>query len=129
MGWIDELDIARPCKASWNQMAGDDRVRFCGECKKNVYDLDALGKAEARALVDANEGELCVRFLRRPDGHILTSQCQERPPLWSSRSLRVLAAGATLTLLPSCLMGAPPKPRPRAAAADGAQSPDLGTSK
>jgi hypothetical protein len=41
---LDRIRIASPCKVSWDEMAGDDRVRFCGHCAKDVYDLSALGR-------------------------------------------------------------------------------------
>lgn len=56
-------------------MTGEDRVRFCGECKKNVYNLSALRSAEALELIDKTEGGLCVRFYKRTDGTVLTADC------------------------------------------------------
>jgi hypothetical protein len=43
---INGLEIASPCKASWNAMAGDDRARFCGMCEKHVYNIASLQAAE-----------------------------------------------------------------------------------
>jgi hypothetical protein len=56
-------------------MEGDDRVRFCGECRLSVYNLSAMGRAEAEHLVREREGRLCVRFFRRDDGTMLTQDC------------------------------------------------------
>src|SRR6516162_8887116 len=39
------LRVASPCPADWNAMQGDDRVRFCGQCEKNVYNLSAMTHA------------------------------------------------------------------------------------
>ena len=36
---LDKIKIASPCSADWEQMEGTDHVRFCAECKKNVFDL------------------------------------------------------------------------------------------
>src|SRR4051812_47184360 len=36
---LDRITIASPCTASWDDMAGDDRVRFCASCQKDVYNL------------------------------------------------------------------------------------------
>lgn len=33
---LESIRIAAPCKADWNAMTGDERVRFCGQCKLNV---------------------------------------------------------------------------------------------
>ncbi|HEV8145733.1 MAG TPA: carboxypeptidase-like regulatory domain-containing protein [Bryobacteraceae bacterium] len=72
---LDQVRIASPCRADWDAMQGDDRVRFCAECGKNVYNLSALTRPEAEALVTEKEGRMCVRFYQRADGSALTSDC------------------------------------------------------
>jgi hypothetical protein len=72
---LDGIRVASPCQASWDSMAGDDRSRFCSECRKNVYDLSAMTTAEAVAFVADREGDACVRFYRRADGTTLTADC------------------------------------------------------
>jgi hypothetical protein len=69
------LRIASPCKAPWENMDGDQRVRFCRECNRNVYNLSAMTEREARRVVAEREGRLCVRFYQRRDGTVLTSDC------------------------------------------------------
>src|SRR5262245_3088417 len=61
----DNLRVATPCKADWNDMSGDEQVRFCGECGKHVYNLSRMTREEGEALVRQKEGRLCVRFYRR----------------------------------------------------------------
>jgi hypothetical protein len=72
---LDRITIASPCSASWDDMVGDDRVRFCGKCEKNVYNLSSMESAEAEALLREHEGNVCVRLYRRQDGTVLTSDC------------------------------------------------------
>lgn len=72
---LDNVTVAAPCPADWDQMAGNDRVRFCGKCNLNVYNLSALSRSEAEAFIANSEGRLCVRFYRRADGTILTRNC------------------------------------------------------
>lgn len=67
--------VAAPCQADWNQMIGDERVRFCGACSLNVYNLSAMTRSEAEALIARSEGRLCVKFYRRRDGSIITQDC------------------------------------------------------
>ena len=40
------LDVASPCSANWEKMTGDDRMRFCALCKKNVYNLSAMSEGD-----------------------------------------------------------------------------------
>ncbi len=84
------LRIASPCRAPWDNMDGDDRVRFCRECNRNVYNLSAMTKREARRVIAEREGRLCVRFYQRRDGTVLTSDC----PVGAKRAFLLGAARA-----------------------------------
>jgi hypothetical protein len=72
---IEQLRIATPCPVSWDQMTGDNRVRFCDHCRLNVYNISELSKLEAQKLIASQEGRLCARLFRRADGTILTKDC------------------------------------------------------
>jgi hypothetical protein len=72
---LDHVQVAAPCKADWDQMLGSDRMRFCGQCNLNVYNLSGMTRSEAESLIARNEGRPCVRFYRRFDGSIITSDC------------------------------------------------------
>src|SRR5258708_30476403 len=72
---LDRISIAAPCSANWDSMPGSDRVRHCGQCNKNVYNLSEMTRREAEALLREKEGQLCARLYRRADGTILTSNC------------------------------------------------------
>ena len=72
---LDNVRVASPCKADWEQMTGDDRVRFCGQCDKNVYNLSAMTRQDAEQLLLEKEGKVCVRFYRRSDGTVMTTDC------------------------------------------------------
>ena len=39
---LANFQVASPCDASWEEMAGDDEKRFCGKCEKHVYNLPLL---------------------------------------------------------------------------------------
>lgn len=74
---LQYVKVAAPCSADWNEMAevDGDRVKFCSGCQKRVYNLSAMGQAEAEGLLRKHEGHLCVRYYRRTDGTILTTDC------------------------------------------------------
>jgi hypothetical protein len=72
---LDHVRIAAPCKADWDQMIGNERVRFCSQCGLNVYNLSSMTRADAESLIARTEGRLCVRFYRRSDGSIITKDC------------------------------------------------------
>ena len=72
---LRNLKVATPCPADWNAMAGNDRVRYCGQCQLNVYNLSGMAQTEAERIVTQAEGRVCVRFYRRADGTVLTQDC------------------------------------------------------
>src|SRR5215471_17339303 len=72
---LGKIRIAAPCNAEWKWMHGNDRVRFCGQCSLNVFNLSVMTTEEAEDLILRAEGRLCVRFYRRRDGSILTQNC------------------------------------------------------
>jgi hypothetical protein len=67
--------VAAPCRADWEKMRGNERVRFCDQCSMNVYNLSNMTKRDAESLVLGAEGRLCVRYYHRADGTILTGNC------------------------------------------------------
>jgi hypothetical protein len=83
---LENLRVASPCSARWDEMQGDAHARFCGECRKNVYDLSSLTRDEAEDLIRIHEGHLCVRFYKRRDGTVLTQDC----PVGKGRLRRAL---------------------------------------
>jgi TonB family protein len=72
---LDNIKVAAPCTAEWRFMLGNDLVRFCGQCNKNVYNLSAMTREQAETLIRRMEGRLCVRYYRRSDGTILNADC------------------------------------------------------
>lgn len=97
---LDTLRVASPCKADWNQMLGDERVRFCGLCQKNVYNVSGMTRQEAVELVEANTGSLCLRMYKRADGTVLTADCPvgEKEKKKKVRRLSMVAAGVAAGL-------------------------------
>ncbi|MBK9619577.1 MAG: hypothetical protein IPO31_10410 [Candidatus Obscuribacter sp.] len=53
---LDNVMIAAPCNIGWDNMVGDDRVRLCAGCDKNVYNTSRMTKAEIKELL-AVEGK------------------------------------------------------------------------
>lgn len=92
---LDRVRVASPCNARWDEMVGDERVRFCLSCEKNVYNLSAMPAVEAeRLLREKLGGELCVRFFQRADGTILTEDCPVGVRKKRRKKLALAVAGA-----------------------------------
>jgi len=72
---LDNVKIAAPCSADWNEMYGNERQRFCGECKLNVYNLSDMSQTEAENFLINAEGRVCLRIYRRSDGSVITQNC------------------------------------------------------
>jgi hypothetical protein len=97
-GELEHLSVAAPCDADWNAMKGDDRVRFCGSCQKNVFNLSAMSRGDAERLIAKHEGPPpCIRLYKRRDGTVITNDC----PVGRRRRRfrRIVAAGIGGTFL------------------------------
>jgi hypothetical protein len=84
-------------------MYGDERKRFCKQCKLSVYNLSGMSREEAERLVMNAEGRLCVRFYRRADGTMITQDC---PVGWARIKQRTrIYATAAMSMLMALLTG------------------------
>ena len=100
---LNDIKIASPCPADWNEMYGDGRRRFCGDCKLNVYNFSGMTRDEAEALIMNAEGRLCVRFYKRADGSVITQDC---PVGWAKVKQRTkVYATAAFSLVMAILTG------------------------
>src|SRR5262249_26000404 len=94
-----KISVASPCSADWNQMVGDNRIRYCSKCNLDFYNFSEMAAAEVKALIAARSGRLCGRFYQRTDGTMLAKNC---PVGFRSALLRSSrAATAALTTLVS----------------------------
>ncbi len=95
---FDRMIIPAPCNADWDSMIGNERVRFCEHCSLHVTNLSSLTRPEAMRLVARSEGRLCVRFMKRSDGSIVTKEVAERVHHIARRVSRIAAGAFTATL-------------------------------
>jgi hypothetical protein len=93
---LDNIRVATPCPAKWEDMAGDERSRHCAQCDKSVFNLSGMTREEAETLIVAKQGKLCVRYFQRTDGTILTQDCVIG--ISKRRKRRLFAAAATALL-------------------------------
>jgi hypothetical protein len=106
---LAEIRVATPCRANWDEMPGDDRVRSCPTCSRSVYNIAAMTSAEATSLIAGREGRLCARLYRRADGTLVTADC---PPPAPPRPRRVRAAVIVLVALSLSWLGSRPGESP-----------------
>jgi len=107
---LDDIRVAAPCAVGWDRMTGDERVRRCGECKLDVYNLSGMTREEAEELIASRIGRLCVRFYRRSDGTILTADCPVGSARRQRRRLVVATAAGGLAVGAAALWGTTPDP-------------------
>lgn len=95
-----ELRVVSPCTEDWNAMIGDERVRHCSVCDRDVFDLAEMTAAQVTAMLEARGEAPCVRMKRRADGTLVTADACPEPP----RS-RVLAAAAVTAAATAIVAG------------------------
>src|SRR5688572_18403137 len=72
-----ELRISSPCPKTWESLAGNDRIRYCGDCKLNVYNLAAMSREEVARIVRKTQGRLCGTLYVRPDRTATIRDCSK----------------------------------------------------
>ena len=103
---LASLRVASPCHVSWDDMTGDDRVRFCSSCQLNVYNFSAMTSNEVRSMIANAEGRVCGRLYRRADGTLITQDCPVGLKAIRRRVRRMVgAAFATMLSLGSLALG------------------------
>ena len=100
---LDKIKIASPCSADWNDMIGDNRKRYCAECKLNVYNLSQMTREEAEIFLIKSEGRVCLRVFRRDDGTVLTQDCRVGLQMFKKKISR--KASAVFALIAGFLGG------------------------
>lgn len=94
---LNQIQIAKPCSASWEAMDGDDRRRMCAKCGLRVYNISSMTNQEANTWLEtelATGQRVCGRLFRRQDGTILTRDCPVGIRAVRLRVVRSLAAAA-----------------------------------
>ena len=110
LGLLPRLRIASPCDENWNEMVGDERVRRCTRCERDVYNLSGFTRVEAEALLSRSGEPPCVRFYRRADGTIMTSDCVQGSH--RKLALKVLAASACAVAAATAMVANQPDEAP-----------------
>ena len=89
--FLDSVDIKSPCNQSWDEMFGNDEVRFCSHCAKNVHNISAMNRKKAEYLIKKSEGKLCIRYVKTPQGKLITA-----PPTLTKITRRATIAASVL---------------------------------
>jgi hypothetical protein len=96
------IAIDEPCPASWDDMTGDARERFCTHCNRHVHDLSEMTSGEVADLLCRSAGNLCARFERAADGAVKTLDYQSKgepsPARWKQWLATGVMAGVAATV-------------------------------
>ncbi len=87
------LKISSPCPMRWENLTGDDRVRYCGRCQLNVYNLAEMGADEIESIFRTTKGRVCGRLYLRGDRTATLRDCPEGRFNVVRRRVRYAVAG------------------------------------
>jgi hypothetical protein len=73
---LDSIDVPVPCDKSWDEMLGGDVSRFCSSCEKDIYNISAMTRREAKKLLFQSSESVCIRLEKEADGRIKTLKKQ-----------------------------------------------------
>lgn len=57
-----EFQIASPCDQAWDKMKGNEKVRVCEHCEKEVNNVSTMTRKDALKLIRASGGNICLRY-------------------------------------------------------------------
>lgn len=95
---LRNITVASPCLVDWDQMTGDERIRFCDHCNLEVHNISELTYARAARLVARSKGRLCVRYYRDAEGTPIIRQTQSKLHQIGRRASRLAAGAFSATL-------------------------------
>jgi len=108
---LEKIEIASACSADWESMSGDERVRFCDQCNKQVYNISRMTRTQAEQLLANSVGKLCARIERHPNGTVITESERMQISLFSRISSPVASAVIATTLSLSANASTPISPQ------------------
>ncbi|MBV9240451.1 MAG: ankyrin repeat domain-containing protein [Acidobacteria bacterium] len=124
--YVDSVKVGAPCSERWEEMAGNDRVRFCSHCAKSVNNLSTMTRKEAAKFARASDGKICIRYIVDP---------ATRRPVFAEQLLQItrrtpaVAAGALAASLAvssaAYAQDATPRPQPTPATVEQTTGPVL----
>jgi hypothetical protein len=107
---LNNIQIASPCLASWDEMKGNDGSRHCSLCNQSVYNLSAMTTKEASSLLAARGESICVRLYRRTDGIVISRDCPQGVRTRISKYLNRIALAAASLFGVAIIAGCNPPP-------------------
>lgn len=63
---VDALKVYEPCTQDWEDMTGNEKVRFCSHCQLSVNNISEMTQTEAMRLVRNSSKRICVRYIKHP---------------------------------------------------------------
>ena len=93
------VKIGSPCPKQWSELEGDEKRRYCSECRLHVHNLSAMSEAEQTDFIHDGGDRKCIAYTLRADGTMIT------PSRWPRlarllRPVRWAAVSCMATLLP-----------------------------
>src|ERR1700675_2336381 len=102
------LRTGSPCPADWDRMVGNERVRYCPECKLDVYNFSSMTDEDVRQIVSGRQQRLCARVRQGPDGTVMPRSSSLRFSIVIRRISRVSRIALTAAISVGPALGRPP---------------------
>ncbi|MEO6588712.1 MAG: ankyrin repeat domain-containing protein, partial [Pyrinomonadaceae bacterium] len=64
--FIKQIEVKNPCSEDWDEMTGNEQIRFCSHCSFEVNNLSAMTRKQALKIVRESSGRICVRYIQNP---------------------------------------------------------------
>lgn len=104
---LDQITVLDPCPMSWDKMVGDDKVRFCSECQRNVWNFFEMTDSEVVEVLRTNPGRLCAQIVKTRGGGLVTRSHRVRHERKATFRFSMLGMMIFATILSPLLLIAP----------------------
>ncbi len=84
---------------SWDKMTGDNQVRFCEQCQRQVWNFFEMTEAEIVEVMRTNPERLCAQIKKTKDGILVTKDYRPAQKKFRFSMLAMMALATCLSPL------------------------------
>ncbi|MBX7170249.1 MAG: hypothetical protein K1X72_04775 [Pyrinomonadaceae bacterium] len=69
---LENIKVKNPCSMDWEDMTGNDEIRFCGRCQQNIYNISEMPKRRALKVLNQPNEKICISYFLDEKKQIIT---------------------------------------------------------
>ena len=69
---LENVSVETPCSADWNEMMGNEEVRHCHQCQRNIHNISEMPKRRALKVLNQKDEIVCISYFKDEKNKIIT---------------------------------------------------------